>query len=89
MTDKTTVQRIQELDRERTALFESAKDEALRKAHQAIEDLNALGLNYRLVEGAAPAGSKSAGKKPPETGRAGTEKRAAPSAGPKNRSGNR
>jgi hypothetical protein len=58
MTDKTAIQRIQELDRERTALFETAKDEALRKAHQAIEDLNALGLNYRLVEGAAPAGKQ-------------------------------
>jgi hypothetical protein len=44
-TDKRTIQRIRELDLERTALFETAKDEALRKAHQAIEDLNALGLN--------------------------------------------
>ena len=75
MADKTTIQRIQELDRERTALFESAKDEALRKAHQAIEDLNALGLNYRLVEGVAPAGSKSAGKKPQQTSQAGAEKK--------------
>ena len=74
MADKTTIQRIQELDRERTALFESAKDEALRKAHQAIEDLNALGLNYRLVEGAAP-GSKSAGKKQRQTSQAGAEKK--------------
>jgi hypothetical protein len=75
MTDKTTIQRIQELDRERTALFETAKDEALRNGHQAIEDLNALGLNYRLVEGAAPAGSKSAGKKPEQTSQAGAEKK--------------
>jgi len=89
MTDNTTIQRIQELDRERTVLFETAKNEALRKAHQAIEDLNALGLHYRLVEGAAPAGSKSAGKKPQEKARAVTEKRAAPPAGPKDRSGNR
>ena len=71
MADKTTIQRIQELDRERTALFESAKDEALRKAHQAIEDLNALGLKYRLVEGAAPAGSK----KPQQTSQAGAERK--------------
>jgi hypothetical protein len=70
MSDKTAIQRIQELDRERTALFQQAKEEALRKANQAVEDLNALGLNYRLVTTAAPAGSKSTGKKPRETGQA-------------------
>jgi hypothetical protein len=70
MTDKTAIQRIQELDRERAALFETAKEEALRRAHQAVEDLNALGLHYRLVEGAAPPGTKSAGKKQQETSHA-------------------
>jgi hypothetical protein len=62
MTDKTAIQRIHELDRERAALFEQAKEEALRRATQAVEDLNALGLKYRLVEGAPPAGSKGVGK---------------------------
>jgi hypothetical protein len=71
MTDKTAIQRIKELDEERTTLFEQAKEEALRRAHQAVEDLNALGLNYRLVTSAAPAGrapvqNKSIGKKPQE-----------------------
>jgi hypothetical protein len=89
MTDKTAIQRIKELDQERATLFEQAKEEALRKANQAVEDLNALGLNYRLVTGAAPQGSKSADKKPQETGRAGTEKRAAPPTGLKDRLGNR
>jgi hypothetical protein len=56
MTEKTAIQRIQELDRERTELFEQAKEEALRRAHQALEDLNALGLKYRLVEGELVAG---------------------------------
>ena len=84
MTDKTPIQRIKELDQERATLFGQAKEEALRRANQAVEDLNALGLNYRLVEGAAPAGSKSASKKSQETV---TEKRAAP--GLKDRSGNR
>jgi hypothetical protein len=70
MTDKTAIQRIQELDRERAALFEQAKEEALRRATQAVEDLNALGLKYRLVEGESAAGSKGADKKPPEKGRA-------------------
>ena len=77
MTDKTTIQRIQELDRERTALFETAKEEALHRAIEAVEDLNALGLNYRLVTGAAPPGSKSTAKKPQETGQAGAEKKRA------------
>jgi hypothetical protein len=69
MTDKSAIQRIQELDRERAGLFEQAKEETLRRANQAIEDLNALGLNYRLVAPPAekvPAGSS--GKKPQETG---------------------
>src|SRR5262252_7252844 len=86
MTDKTAIQRIKELDQERATLFEQAKEEALRKANQAVEDLNALGLNYCLVTGAAPPGSKSTDKKPQETGRAGTEKRAAPPTGLKDRS---
>ena len=77
MTEKTAIQRIKELDQERATLFEQAKEEALRRASQAVEDLNALGLNYRLVEGAAPAGSKSAGKKPPETSQAGADKKRA------------
>jgi hypothetical protein len=58
MTDKTAIQRIQELDRERATLFEQAKEEALRSATQAVEDLNALGLKYRLVEGEPAAGSE-------------------------------
>jgi hypothetical protein len=51
MTDKTAIQRIQELDRERAELFAKAKEEALHRATQAAEDLNALCLKYRLVEG--------------------------------------
>ena len=78
MTDKTAIQRIQELDRERTALFEQAKEEALRRANQAVEDLNALGLHYRLVTGAAPAGNKSPGKKPQESGPADKKRAAKP-----------
>jgi hypothetical protein len=55
-------QRIQELDRERAELFQQAKEEALRRAHQAVEDLNALGLKYRLVGGESPAGNKGVAK---------------------------
>ena len=80
MTDKTAIQRIKELDQERATLFEQAKEEALRRANQAVEDLNALGLHYRLVMGAAPAGKAPAGKKPQEAGPA-DKKRAAKSPG--------
>jgi hypothetical protein len=62
MTDKTAIQRIKELDQERATLFAQAKEEALRRATQAVEDLNALGLKYRLVEGEPAAGSKGVGK---------------------------
>jgi hypothetical protein len=79
MTDNTAIQRIQELDRERTALFDQAKEEALRRAHQAVEDLNALGLKYRLVEGGSAAGTAGAGKKTQETGHAEKKRGARPS----------
>ena len=65
MSDKSAIHRIKELDQERSALFEQAKEEALRRATQAVEDLKALGLNYRLVEpGPAAAANKTAGKQP-------------------------
>jgi hypothetical protein len=75
MTDRTAIQRIKELDQERAALFEQAKEEALRRANQAVEDLNALGLNYRLVTGAAPSGGKAAAKKPQAMGQTGADKK--------------
>ena len=75
MTEKTAIQRIKELDQERATLFEQAKEEALRRATQAVEDLNALGLKYRLVEGDATAGSKGAGKKPQGSVQAGADKK--------------
>ena len=75
MSDKSPIQRIKELDQERATLFEQAKEEALRRANQAVEDLNALGLNYRLVTGTAAGGNKSVGKKPKETGSAGADKK--------------
>jgi hypothetical protein len=66
MSDQSPIERIKELDKERAALFEQAKEEALRRANQAVEDLNALGLNYRLV---SPGdGDKTVGKKPAVAG---------------------
>ena len=74
MSDQSPIQRIKELDKERAALFEQAKEEALRRANEAVEDLNALGLNYRLV-GTAADGKKIAGKKPKELGSGGADKK--------------
>jgi hypothetical protein len=46
----STVQRLKQLDQERATLLGGAKKEALARATQSIDDLNALGFNYRLVE---------------------------------------
>jgi len=43
--------RLKKLDEERATLVETAKTEALQKAQDAVADLNALGFNYRLVDG--------------------------------------
>jgi hypothetical protein len=49
MADKSAIDRIKELDEERATLFDQAKGEALRKANEAVAELNALGLHYELV----------------------------------------
>jgi ribosomal protein L37E len=46
---KSAIQRIKELDAERSKLLEQAKEEALRKANEAVAELNALGFNYQLT----------------------------------------
>jgi hypothetical protein len=53
VTEKSAIERIKELDAERVSLFEQAKEEALKKATDAISDLIALGLDYQLTNGAA------------------------------------
>jgi hypothetical protein len=73
MSEQSAIQRIKELDKERAALFEQAKDEALRRANQAVEDLNALGLHYRLVAATPADPNKATGKK--ETGSPGADKK--------------
>jgi hypothetical protein len=61
VTEKSAIERIKELDAERVSLFEQAKEEALKKATDAISDLIALGLDYQLTNGAAkPAKSPTA-----------------------------
>jgi hypothetical protein len=58
MSEKSAIQRIKELDDERAKLFDQAKEEALQKATQAVADLKALGLNYKLVGGDAKVEEK-------------------------------
>jgi vacuolar-type H+-ATPase subunit H len=58
MSEKSAVQRIKELDDERAKIFGEAKEEALQKATQAVADLNALGLKYKLIAGDAKTEEK-------------------------------
>jgi hypothetical protein len=46
---------LKALDEQRAKLLEGAKNAALEKAKEAIEELNALGFRYRLAEGPALA----------------------------------
>lgn len=55
---------IRKLDEQKKQLLQSAKSEALKKAKQAIDELNELGFNYELVErdtGAKPRGTRRTG----------------------------
>ena len=45
------IERIKQLDQERTQLISSGKKEALDKVKAAIADLSALGFEYQLIEG--------------------------------------
>lgn len=49
------IEQIKELDAQKQKLMEKAKSEALTRAENAIQELNDLGFNYRIVEGAAPS----------------------------------
>jgi hypothetical protein len=55
---------LKALDAQRAALLEGAKKEALDKAEKAIAELNELGFNYRLVEGAVRAPRKAEAEAP-------------------------
>ena len=58
MAEQSAIQRIKELDDERSKIFDQAKEEALQKATQAVADLNALGLNYQLILGSGKGDEK-------------------------------
>ena len=48
--EPSVLDQLKALDEHRAKLLESAKNAALEKANQAIEELNALGFHYRLAE---------------------------------------
>ena len=52
-----TLERIKQLDKERSSLLDTAKKTALVAANQAITALNALGFNYRLISASAKTAS--------------------------------
>ena len=49
---ESAVDRIKKLDAERAKIFEEAKNEALTKAREGVEELNSLGFHYALTDGA-------------------------------------
>jgi hypothetical protein len=51
----TVLEKLKALDAQRAQLLEGAKKEALDNAEKAVAELNELGFNYSLVEGASPA----------------------------------
>jgi hypothetical protein len=55
----TALDRIRKLDQEKARIMGEAKGEAMRKAQVALDELNALGFNYRLTEGGRRGGEGS------------------------------
>ena len=51
----SVLEKLKALDAQRAQLLDGAKKEALDNVERAVAELNKLGFDYRLVEGAAPA----------------------------------
>ncbi len=63
----TAIEKIKELDEQKSALADEAKQEAMRQAEAAIEVLNALGYRYAITEegnGTKKNGSRRGTRKP-------------------------
>ena len=58
------LQKLKQLDDERSKILAGAKQEALDGANEAIGALNALGFSYRLVEGGRGAGARKGTRTP-------------------------
>lgn len=57
--DFSPLDRIKQLDEERSRLIAEVKKEALDNANAAVLALNELGFNYRLAEGGSRRGASS------------------------------
>lgn len=55
----STLDQIRKLDEQRQRLVEQARDDALKRARDAIAELNQLGFTYRLTGGPVQARSTS------------------------------
>jgi hypothetical protein len=53
----SVLEKIKALDAQRAQLLEGAKKEALDNAERAVAELNELGFDYRLTEGASTSTS--------------------------------
>jgi hypothetical protein len=51
----SVLEKLKALDAQRAELLEGAKKEALDKAERAVAELNELGFDYSLVDGASAA----------------------------------
>jgi hypothetical protein len=51
----SVLEKLKALDAQRAQLLDDAKKETLDNAEKAVAELNELGFNYSLVEGAPPA----------------------------------
>jgi hypothetical protein len=60
----TVLEKLKALDAQRAQLLDGAKKEALDNAERAVAELNELGFDYRLVEGASTAPTARAPRKP-------------------------
>lgn len=59
----SALEQLRALDEQRTAILESAKQEALARVNATLEELNALGLNYRLTQGGRRATTAASSRK--------------------------
>jgi hypothetical protein len=61
----SVLEKLKQLDEQRSKLLEDAKAEALSNARKALDELNALGFNYALTEEGSGKAKKGATIKRP------------------------
>jgi CRP-like cAMP-binding protein len=66
---ESVLAKLKKLDEQREQLIADAKKEALDAAQRAIDELNALGFNYRIVEGGSSTRRATTGTRTRRSGR--------------------